>query len=119
MNKFHTDNFPRLCRKIMIYVSGAGPEGGTTEFLYEDKSTRWIEGAPGTWSHFKSNEILHRGINAMVEERKIIDITIAPSLENDPRPVTWHGLNAYYPKVPWFPLHNAPSLTQPKVLALG
>lgn len=105
MNRYHTDGFPVFCRKILIYVTGSGPEKGTTEILYPDMTTRVIEGPPGTWVHFKSNEILHRGVASLTTDRIIVDVTIGPALRNDPRPANWHGLNAYYPFKPWMSLY--------------
>jgi len=99
-NDWHLDAFPLNALKILIYLTGAGPEIGTTELELEDGSKKMVEGPPGTWLLFNNSELLHRGIAPTKGERIIIQLTIAPSLTHDLQPI-FPGLNARHPLAPW------------------
>ena len=100
-NAWHIDGFPRWTLKVMIYLSGADQDRGTTEIRLKDGSVRFVEGRAGCWILFKNTELMHRGTAPKSGERLVVEITIAPSFKNDQRPVC-AGLNALYPKIPWF-----------------
>ncbi len=97
---WHTDGFPQVVFKVMVYLSGAGWELGTTEIQLNDCSTIHVKGPPGCWILFKNSKLLHRGIAPRQGERLILEITGVPSLRNDLRPI-YAGLNALYPRFPW------------------
>ncbi|XZN95166.1 MAG: tetratricopeptide repeat protein [Microcoleus sp.] len=100
-NAWHNDGFPLSALKILIYLTGVGLEIGTTELRLQNGSNTLIDGLPGTWLLFKNSELLHRGIAPKRGERIMIQLTIAPSLNQDITPIC-PGLNARHPLVPWY-----------------
>jgi hypothetical protein len=100
-NAWHTDElFPPEVLKVMIYLTPAGAETGTTELVLEDGTRVMAEGPPGTYLLFKNLERTHRGVPPRVGARLVLEVTVAPWPENDVRPVC-AGLNAEFPFVPW------------------
>jgi hypothetical protein len=103
-NGWHTDElFPPEVLKVMIYLTPAGPRTGTTELALEDGSRVVAEGPAGTYMLFKNFERTHRGVPPHVGVRTVLELTVAPWAENDPRPFK-AGLNAEFPLVPWAPV---------------
>ncbi|MEG5053887.1 MULTISPECIES: tetratricopeptide repeat protein [unclassified Microcoleus] len=100
-NAWHNDAFALSALKILIYLTGAGLEIGTTELKLQNGSNVLVEGPPGTWLLFKNSELIHRGIAPEKGERIIIQLTISPSLNQDTTPI-FAGLNARHPLVPWY-----------------
>lgn len=104
-NAWHTDGFPLAAPKLMIYVTGAGADIGTTEIKTLDGETIRVEGPPGTWVLFRNGDLLHRGVAPRVGERIILELTLSPTLRFDPHPV-FAGLNAQFPRRPWYRSSN-------------
>jgi tetratricopeptide (TPR) repeat protein len=100
-NAWHNDAFALSALKILIYLTGAGLEIGTTELRLQNGSNTLVEGPPGTWLLFKNSELIHRGLAPKKGERIIIQLTIAPALNQDTIPI-FAGLNARHPLVPWY-----------------
>lgn len=105
-NGWHTDElFPPEVLKVMIYLTPAGPQTGTTELALEDGSRVVAEGPPGTYMLFKNFERTHRGVPPRAGARWVLELTVAPWPEDDLRP--FHaGLNAEFPLVPWAPVEQ-------------
>ena len=97
---WHTDNFASGIVKCFIYFTGAGVETGTTQVRQKDGSESIIEGPPGTWVLFRVSDRLHRPLHPRRGHRIMLQVTLAPALKADPRPVL-AGTNAIYPKIPW------------------
>lgn len=105
-NGWHTDElYPAEVLKVMLYVTPAGASTGTTELVMDDGSRVMAEGPPGTYLLFKNLERIHRGVPPREGSRLIVELTLAPWLENDLRP-RCAGLNAEFPLVPWAPLEE-------------
>lgn len=107
-NEWHSDGMPYAVQKIMIYLTGAGQEIGTTGLKLNDGSIRYVEGPPGTWMLFKISEIIHKGIKPKIGTRIVLEIRAIPSFRFDLRPFC-AGFNAHYPKLPWLRLHKKTS----------
>lgn len=103
-NEWHTDGLPLAINKIMIYLTGAGEEVGTTALRLEDGTLHQAEGPPGTWLLFKISEIMHKGIRPKQGSRIALEIRAVPALDFDLRPYC-AGFNAHYPKQPWYQPH--------------
>lgn len=101
LNSWHNDGFHPAVFKIMVYLSGASTEIGTTELSLKDGFTLPIIGPSGTWVLFKNTEICHRGVAPKTQDRITLEFTIAQAIEQDLRPVC-AGENANYPKLPWY-----------------
>jgi len=99
-NAWHRDGFPRFALKLMIYLTGANEEIGTTEIELEDGSRQTICGPEGTWLLFQNGDLRHRGIAPLKGERVLVEITLGPSLRFNASPV-FAGLNSAYPYHPW------------------
>jgi hypothetical protein len=99
-NAWHTDGFPYQIFKLLIYISAPGKERGTTEVKLRNGETVPVEGPSGTWILFNSTKLTHRGIPPQIDSRTIIEVTIIPSFQEDPRPA-FPGLNATHPIYPW------------------
>lgn len=104
-NAWHADGFPVAAPKLMIYLTGAGPSLGSTEIRALDGTTIFVEGPPGMWVLFRNGDLQHRGIAPQVGERIILELTLAPALRFDATPV-FAGLNAKYPRRPWYRTRN-------------
>lgn len=100
-NEWHKDGMPFAVQKIMIYLTGANIEIGTTALKLADDNTHYVSGPPGTWLLFKISEILHKGMKPKTGTRIVFEIRAIPSFEFDLRPHS-AGFNAHYPKVPWW-----------------
>lgn len=99
-NQWHKDGLPLAVNKVMIYLTGASLDKGTTVLQFEDGSEHFAKGPPGTWLLFKVSEILHRGLKPKVGKRIALEIRVVPTLTYDLRPYC-AGFNAHYPKLPW------------------
>jgi SAM-dependent methyltransferase len=99
-NAWHGDGFPPAILKIMVYLTPAGARTGTTEFERAGGGRLLIEGPEGTWALFRNSVLIHRGLPPQEGRRVVIEITLAPSLTFDLRPIV-AGLNATYPEYPW------------------
>jgi hypothetical protein len=101
-NAWHRDGFPSSALKLMVYLTGANEEIGTTEVELEDGSRRVIRGPEGTWLLFQNGDLLHRGIAPTKGERVLLEVTLCPSLRQDSS-LIFAGLNSAYPYYPWTP----------------
>ncbi len=101
LNSWHNDGFHPAIYKIMVYLTGASLEIGTTELALKDGSTLPIKGSSGTWLLFKNTELKHRGVSPITQDRITIEFTITHAIKHDFRPVC-AGENANYPKLPWY-----------------
>lgn len=99
-NTWHGDGFPPDLLKIMLYLSPAGPDCGTTEFQLDGSRTSLIEGPPGTWVLFRNSTLIHRGVPPRTGTRLAIEITLMPAWRRCTDSV-FAGLNATYPEYPW------------------
>jgi len=101
-NAWHTDSFAHGINKILIYLTPASPEMGTTEVRLGDNSVISLDGPAGSWILFDPTKFFHRGISpsSSAGERIILEITIAPSFCENLQPI-FAGLNASYPWFPW------------------
>ncbi|MGK3966756.1 hypothetical protein WMF38_21590 [Sorangium sp. So ce118] len=100
-NGWHRDGpYPPVVLKVMIYLSEAGPETGTTEVVREDGARFVASGPPGTFLVFKNFELIHRGVPPSRGERLVLEVTVAPHEKDDLRPVC-AGQNADFPLSPW------------------
>ena len=99
-NTWHGDGFPPDLLKVMLYLSPAGPDCGTTEFQLDGGRTSLIEGPPGTWVLFRNSTLIHRGVPPRTGTRLAIEITLMPAWRRVTDPV-FAGLNATYPEFPW------------------
>lgn len=109
-NTWHTDGFPRCISKMLIYLTGAGKQIGTTELLLPDGTILSVEGAPGTWFIFRNSKLLHRTIapERLIKTQTVIELTLAPAGKHDLRPFD-AGTNAMYPVLPWLSRETHPS----------
>lgn len=96
----HVDGFPPHILKTMIYFTPPSMETGSTELVLEDGTTHAAEGPAGTWLLFRNSKLMHRGVTPKKGERILLELTIVPALNHDPRLVC-AGENALYPKFPW------------------
>jgi hypothetical protein len=100
-NGWHRDApYPPMVLKIMVYLSEASPETGTTEVVQPDGSRTIALGPAGTFMVFKNFELTHRGVPPMRGERLVLEVTVAPHTEDVQRPVH-AGQNADFPLSPW------------------
>lgn len=99
-NAWHGDGFPPDLLKVMLYLSPAGPDCGTTEFQLDGGRTSVIEGPPGTWVLFRNSTLIHRGVPPRTGTRLAVEITLMPAWRRSTEPV-FAGLNATYPDYPW------------------
>jgi len=99
-NAWHGDGFPPEILKVMIYLSPAGRDSGTTELKLGDGVSKVVEGPPGTWLLFHNSAIVHRGIPPATSPRLAIEVTLAPAWRSRLAPL-FAGLNATYPEYPW------------------
>ena len=99
-NAWHGDGFPPDILKVMIYLSPAGRDCGTTELQLANGATRIVEGPPGTWLLFRNSGIIHRGLPPATGSRLAIELTLMPALRRNVAPM-FAGLNATYPEYPW------------------
>jgi hypothetical protein len=100
--EWHCDRFARGALKILVYLSGASREVGTTEVAPKGKSRMVAEGPPGTWMFFENNRLWHRAIVARQGDRYVLQITLSPAFKSDPITRT-QAPDAHYPKLPWMP----------------
>ncbi len=100
-NSWHRDGLPFAVNKVMIYLTGASEENGTTTLQFDDGTTFSPEGPAGTWLLFKISEITHRGIKPKTGSRIALEVRVIPTVNYDLRPYA-AGFNAYYPKLPWY-----------------
>lgn len=106
-NGWHTDElFPPEVLKVMVYLTPAGAETGTTELVLDEGERVMAEGPPGTYLLFKNLERTHRGVPPRVGTRLVLELTVAPWPENEGRLVC-AGLNAEFPLIPWAPVEEA------------
>lgn len=100
-NSWHRDGFPQGALKIMVYLTPASRENGTTEVQLEDGKSIVLEGPAGTIMLFDNN-LLHRGVPPTSErpDRIVMEVTVIPALFSRLSPV-FAGLNAQFPKYPW------------------
>lgn len=104
---WHGDAFPRDVIKVLIYLTEVGATQGGTELIDREGTLQSVKGPPGTWLLFSPGELLHRGVPAAGDQRRlIVEVTLAPSPWPDPRPLTL-GTNATYPLEPWYLLGPA------------
>lgn len=103
-NSWHTDGLPFAVNKVMIYLTGANKDGGTTILKFEDGTSHYVEGPIGTWMLFKISEILHKGEKPKQGSRVVLEVRVVPSFNFDLRPYS-AGFNAHYPIVPWHQCH--------------
>jgi hypothetical protein len=103
-NSWHRDGLPFAVNKVMIYLTGASSEGGTTTLQFDDGTTHQVEGPIGTWLLFKISEILHKGEKPKTGSRIVLEVRVVPSFTFDLRPYC-AGFNAHYPIHPWHTLH--------------
>ena len=105
-NGWHRDEpYPEMVRKVLVYLSPASATTGTTEILHDTGERSIVVGPPGTFLVFKNLELIHRGVPPTTGERLILEITVAPHLVDDLRPVC-AGQNADFPLLPWMPLEH-------------
>ena len=102
-NAWHGDGFPPDMLKVMLYLSPAGRESGTTELRLPDGSSLVVDGPAGTWVLFRNSVLIHRGLPPLSGSRLAVEITLVPALRRSVVPV-FAGLNATYPEYPWSPL---------------
>ena len=103
-NGWHRDEpYPPMVLKILLYLTEAGPELGTTEVVLPDGSRACAAGPPGTFQIFENFALLHRGAPPRHGERWAVEITAAPYHRDDLRPVC-AGQNADFPFDPQLPL---------------
>lgn len=96
---WHTDGYPSASLKILMYMSGADYETGTTE-LQTPKGVQGIVGDPGTWLLFKNSTLVHRAIIPTKKTRLMLEINLSPSIAYELEPVC-AGTNARHPFYPW------------------
>ncbi|MDO8794121.1 MAG: methyltransferase domain-containing protein [Vicinamibacterales bacterium] len=101
-NAWHGDGFPPDMLKVMLYLSPAGRESGTTELRLPDGSSLVVEGPAGTWVLFRNSVLIHRGLPPLSGSRLAVETTLVPALRRSVAPV-FAGLNATYPEYPWSP----------------
>lgn len=111
-NGWHRDEpYPPGVLKVLLYVTEAGPETGTTEVVQPDGTRSIAVGPPGTFQIFENFARLHRGVPPSRGERWAVEITVAPHFYDDLRPVC-AGQNADFPLAPdlrleaWMPLEG-------------
>lgn len=99
--EWHYDCFADGAFKVLVYLTGASRERGTTEVEPRKGETFLIEGPPGTWIFFDNNALRHRAIVAQKGIRHLLQVTIAPAFKTSLRPA--HVQDGQYPKLPWKP----------------
>lgn len=106
-NEWHVDGFPTAFFKIMLYLTPASAESGTTELVSGSGKQVLVSGPAGTWLLFKNGVLKHRGVipTSPVGERVAIEITIARALRRD-LSVVVAGMDAKYPRFPWTVLNR-------------
>jgi hypothetical protein len=100
-NDWHMDGFPEGVLKVMVYLTAASLENGTTEVRLPDGQTLPVEGPPGTILLFDNN-LMHRGVPPLQKGavRTVMEVTIIPALMSRFDPV-FAGLNGQFPSDPW------------------
>lgn len=86
-------NTPPSLFKIFFYPEGTLPLG-----CLEDSLDSTHE--KGLWIIYKNADAIQRAKLPNINNRKVVEISIVPSLEYNLDPV-FAGLNAYHPKLPW------------------
>jgi len=101
-NAWHGDYLAYGVHKMMVYLTPAGEETGTTEIRLKDGSVESVKGPAGAWIFFNPTNSIHRGVPPHVEgyKRIILELTIVPAFKENFEPV-FAGLNAQYPWFPW------------------
>jgi hypothetical protein len=101
-NSWHTDGFPSDALKILSFFSDVDEMKGTTQFKRVDGTIRTFRGRAGKWMLFRNSLLSHSGLPPAAgnANRLTVEITLAPSLLTDTRPV-FAGVNGHYPYVPW------------------
>jgi hypothetical protein len=103
-NGWHRDEpYPAAVLKVIVYLTEAGPETGSTEVVHTDGTHSFVVGPAGTFLVFQNAELVHRGTPPVRETRAILEVTVTPHPTRDLRPVC-AGQNADFPFSPWLPL---------------
>ncbi|MGL5863485.1 MAG: methyltransferase domain-containing protein [Phycicoccus sp.] len=103
-NGWHRDEpYPPEVLKVIVYLTDAGPDTGTTELVHADGSHSIVVGPAGTFLAFQNSELVHRGVPPAHGARAILEVTVTPHPTRDLRPVC-AGQNADFPYSPWLAL---------------
>lgn len=103
-NGWHRDEpYPAVILKVIVYLTAAGPETGSTEVVHTDGTHSFSSGPAGTFLAFQNSELVHRGTPPVKGTREILEVTVTPHPVRDLRPVC-AGQNADFPISPWLPL---------------
>jgi hypothetical protein len=107
-NSWHTDGFPLDALKILSFFSEVDETKGSTQFKQVDGTVRTFRGPAGKWILFRNSVVQHCGLPPIggSSNRLTVEITLAPSLVTDARPV-FAGVNGHYPYVPWQGLRSS------------
>ena len=102
----HNDGFPPGVYKVLLYLSGASEEIGTTEIFFDktenaENSSLKLSLPPGSFCLFDSNNMWHRAMMPTNKNarRVTLEYTIGPALKRGadvPNP----GFYAFYPHFP-------------------
>lgn len=99
-NTWHSDHFVPGIHKILVYLTGASVDLGTTKVVLRTGATETLEGPAGTFLLFNPTELRHKGVRPSKGERYTLELTITPSFFSNLAPV-YPGQNAAYPLFPW------------------
>lgn len=80
---WHTDGFPSAIVKLLIYLTdGAGPVNGS-ELVDLQGQRVAVTGDSGSWLLFDPNRLVHRGPTQGTGPRRIVEVTLCPTLTSD------------------------------------
>lgn len=84
-NVWHTDGFSRYVRKLLIFVNPPSEEAGTTEITSRTGDVMIVESSGPVCVLYDTNVLSHRGRSPRLENRPIIEVTLAPAEKTSPR----------------------------------
>ena len=100
LQDWHRDQFPTGLHKLLIYLSGASKDIGTTEIKLKGEEIKAVEGRPGVGVLFDTNMIEHRGFGPKsIEHRYSVEFTFAPTFrESSIHSLPTSPYNGFWPK---------------------
>ncbi|MDP2635437.1 MULTISPECIES: hypothetical protein [unclassified Pseudoalteromonas] len=100
---FHLDGYNKNIFKILLYLTPASLETGTTELLDSNNNVVTISGPSGTYLLFNNSKVTHKGIRGKNKNRVIIELTISRAMKkpNDDKFIKLGSPLSHYSKYPW------------------
>jgi hypothetical protein len=100
---FHLDGYNKNIFKILLYLTPASLETGTTELLDSKNNVVTINGPSGTYLLFNNSKVTHRGIRGKNKNRIIIELTISRAMKKpkDDKFIKLGSPLCHYSRYPW------------------